>query len=176
MNYYYFAASLPTLALDGKPPFSRKGFAAQCRANLSPAHARAFAALTDDSIAAPHPFVKVWRELDAQIRNQVAALRAARRKVEAGPFLRPDVPFSADTAKAVSDAFALPNPLQRERAIDRFRWDQIERIQGFDMFSINAILGYAVKLQLVDRWASLSDERGRTRASDLIEQRSRADH
>ncbi len=176
MNYYYFAASLPSLALDGTLPLSYADFTASCAAHLSPAHAQAVDALTDESVDSPHPFVKAWRVIDTQIRNDIARLRATRRNADASAFVRADTPFNAEAEKAVTSAFAEQDPLKRERSLDGFRWAQIERLAGFDMFSINAILAYAVKLRLVERWASLSEDRGRARATDLIEQQSKGDH
>ncbi|MDA1044328.1 MAG: hypothetical protein O3C57_03790, partial [Verrucomicrobia bacterium] len=114
MNYYYFAASLPSLDLDGALPLSSSNFASLCREHLSPAHAQAIDALSDESLVSAHPFVKAWRELDAQIRNPMATFRAARQNLDAAAFTRADIPFNAEASKAVTDAFELKNPMQRE--------------------------------------------------------------
>ena len=63
--------------------------------------------------------------------------------------------------------------VQREEALDRFRWQQLEVMAGFDMFSIQALLAYGLKLKLVERWAPLSEDRGRVKAMDVIHQQPR---
>jgi hypothetical protein len=166
MSYYYFAASLPSLKIDGALPMSVADFQDMCQAHLAPRHRCAMQALLSDETEATHPFVRAWRTLDAQIRNAVARYRATKRQ---------GIPFEGLAEKAVTDAFALTDPLQRELAIDRFRWDQLGSLAGFDMFSLESILAYGLRLKIVERWATLSEERGRTRAEDLIEQRSKSD-
>lgn len=174
MSYYYFAASLPSLQLDGELPFTFSNFKALCQAHLTPAHSAQLNALdASESDSAAHPFVRAWRETDAQIRNAVARHRAARKNLDPTHFVRNEVPHDGRTEKAVADAFALKNPLQREQALDRFRWQQLDERSGFDMFSLESILAYGLKLRIVERWATLNEEDGRVRAEDLIEQRSK---
>jgi hypothetical protein len=175
MSYYYFAASLPSLKIDGALPMSVADFQDMCQAHLAPRHRCAMQALLSDETEATHPFVRAWRTLDAQIRNAVARYRATKRRIEPATVVRQGIPFEGLAEKAVTDAFALTDPLQRELAIDRFRWDQLGSLAGFDMFSLESILAYGLRLKIVERWAALSEERGRTRAEDLIEQRSKSD-
>lgn len=173
MNYYYFASSLPALSLEGPLPFSFAEFRRQCRLHLRPSHFEAVCALTRTTQRSSHPFIAAWRELDTQIRNSVARFRAEKHKRDAGPYLRGNPPFSGAVHQAVDHAFSLANPLQREEALDRFRWQQLEAMAGFDMFSIHALLAYGLKLTLVERWAPLNADTGRVKAMDVIQQHPR---
>ena len=65
-------------------------------------------------------------------------------------------------AKVVADAFARATPLERERALDRFRWRVIEELQGYDPFAFSGIMAYALKLRIAARWGAMDEEQGRS--------------
>jgi hypothetical protein len=70
--------------------------------------------------------------------------------------------------KAVTDAFAKPNPLERELTLDRCRWQLADDLALRAAFGLSAVLAYAVKLQIAARWAGLKDEPGRQRVEELV--------
>jgi len=47
------------------------------------------------------------------------------------------------------------NYLEREMKIDRLRWNSIDRINRFEYFTIDIILGYFQKLLLLERWTGI---------------------
>jgi hypothetical protein len=51
-------------------------------------------------------------------------------------------------------------PLERERALDRVRWNLLDELAGFDPFDSATALAYALKLRITERWHAVSDERG----------------
>lgn len=176
MNYYYFAASLPTLSLDERPPFSSERFHDLCRSHLSGNDLQALDELTAagdvpadaDSPRPAHAYVTAWREHETQVRNAVARARGARHKRDATPFLRESAGFDLSIERAVADAFARPTPLAREQALDRFRWNRAEELAGYSPFSCAAILAYAIKFRLSERWAAMSAEQGRQVAETIV--------
>jgi len=176
MNYYYFAASLPTLSLDERPPFSSERFRALCGSHLSRNDLQALDELTADGGAAAgadsprpaHAYVAAWRNHETQVRNAVARARGARHKRDAAPFLREADGFDLSVERAVSDAFARPTPLAREQALDRFRWSRAGELAGYNPFGTAAILAYALQLRLSERWAAMSAEQGRQTAESIV--------
>ncbi len=173
MNYYYFAASLPSLTLDAPAPFSVDAFLAQCTTMLTPADdAIVRQALGREDGAARHPVVARWRGMDLQLRNAVAQARAARLKRDAAPFLRPGagVEDDAHVHRVAAEALARATPIEREHALDHFRWRQAEALAGFSPFTIEALVAYAIHLSLAQRWTGLSDPVGRERAETLTAQ------
>lgn len=162
MNYYYFAASLPTVALDAAPPLTLAQFLNRCREHLDPADLEAVRLLAEEADApAPHPFVQAWRDRETQLRNALVRARAARLRCEAAPYLRPVAAADASLDKAAADALSRPTPLERELELDRVRWNQAAQLAGFNPFSMDALLAYTIKLKLADRWATLSEQAGR---------------
>ena len=109
----------------------------------------------------PHPFVRAWRDKDTILRNAVAKARSRAAGTDAAQWLRPAQGDDAQIERLVEDAFQQPDPLRRERALDRARWAMVEELQGFDPMHVNVALAYAVKLALALRWAKLDAGRGR---------------
>ena len=58
---------------------------------------------------------------------------------------------------------------ERERKIDKFRWDWLEENTVFDYFNIEYIFAYLCKLQILERWVSLNAEEGERVFRELIE-------
>ena len=53
-----------------------------------------------------------------------------------------------------------PDIYERERRIDKLRWNWLEANTAFDLFSIENIFAYLCKLQILERWVSLNAEEG----------------
>ena len=173
MNYYYFAASLPLLTLDGAPPCSVDEFSALCREHLAGDDLAAAEALLGDG-PSDHPYVTAWRDLETQLRNALARTRAARLGVDPAPHVRPQQGVDSAVDKAVTDAYTRSSPIERERVLDQFRWAAAEAIAGFDAFALDTILAYSVKLRLAERWASLDENQGREQALKIVDQQPAA--
>ncbi|HOV13060.1 MAG TPA: DUF2764 family protein [Spirochaetota bacterium] len=60
--------------------------------------------------------------------------------------------------------------IEIEKTIEDARWDYLDSACEGDAFGLNNILSYAVKLQSVRRWLSLSKERGEELLNRLIDQ------
>lgn len=56
----------------------------------------------------------------------------------------------------------------RERKIDKFKWDWLEENTVFDYFNIEYIFAYLCKLQILERWVKLNAEEGEKVFRDLI--------
>lgn len=168
--YYYLAASLPTLTLDAAPSITMDEFRATCARFLTPADQAALdELLAGGAPDARHPFIRAWYHRDVQLRCAVAKQRAARHKRDATPFLRDYTGFDVSLEKAAADVFARGTPLDRERALDRVRWDLIEELAGPDAFSGQAILAYALRLKTAARWAAMDETKGRQTAESLLQ-------
>jgi len=175
VNYYFLAASLPTLSLDAPPPFSCQRFRALCAEHMSAKDLQ-----TLDSLAEPlttpseNSFVQEWRRREIHLRNAIARTRALRLQIEAAPYLREAPGYEAAIEHAVSEAYSRTSPLERELAIDRFRWRQLDELAGLNPFSLHALLAYALKLTLVERWASMTEKMGTARANEVVQSQPQA--
>ena len=57
---------------------------------------------------------------------------------------------------------------ERERKIDRFRWDWLEENTVFDYFNVEYLFSYLCKLQILERWVGLNAEEGQRVFRELI--------
>ena len=57
---------------------------------------------------------------------------------------------------------------ERERKIDKFRWDWLEENTVFDYFNVEYIFAYLCKLQILERWVQLNAEEGERVFRELI--------
>ncbi len=169
MSYYYFAATLPMLMPDQPPPFSVESFRTQCESHLTPGDLAALdAILAPQPMAFSHPFVRRWRRTDGQLRNALARTRSERMRRDATPYGRESEGHDPAVEEAVRQAYARSNPLQREKAIDRIRWQRIEALAGADPFASAAILAYGLQLTILERWTSMDKDAGSATVETLV--------
>ena len=167
MNLDFFIPTLPML-LEGQPArLSEKDFRESCAEQLSPELFGAVAAILDGT-PNPHPFVRAWRDRDAQVRNAIAAERARRRGLSPSETpSRETTGLDTAIAPAVAAAFALPDPLARERALDHLRWTLLDELEGVQPMAENVVLAYAAKLRISLRALAADADAGRSRFVEL---------
>ncbi len=172
MSYEYLVASFPTLAIDDPPPFDLAAFTEDCRRHLTEGDAEDLRCLLElDGAHASGPFAREWIHTEIQIRNQLARLRADRLNIQIDErkVLRDYAGYSAFAADAVEQAMSLEDPLQREKAIDLFRWRLADELALSDPFGLSAVLAFTVKLRIAQRWAGLTEAKGRENLDQLLD-------
>lgn len=175
MNYYYLAASLPALSWDSPPDLSIEAFKNLCRAHLADADWHGLADLDEGlETSSTHPFVREWRNAEIQLRNALVRQRAARHRRDPAPLCRPHSGYDPGVERIVAEAYAKPDPLQRERTLDRFRWQKADELAGLNGFAPRALLAYAVKLKLAERWTTMEDEDGLAIANAIVDRQPHA--
>lgn len=169
MSYYYIVASLPTLVLGEPPPYSGAELLRHV-ANVLEAEDLAELALVLEGREADgrSAFAREWVGTDAQIRNAIVRTRAAKLSLEARPYLREHPGYDVSIEKAVADAYAKPNPLERELSLDRLRWKHLEDRVAQEPFSLAAVLAFAIRLRIAARWAALEERAGRAKLDELL--------
>lgn len=130
-------------------------------------------------------FLREWSEADRNLRNITAALTArakglqiAEQMVGSGEIvqqllrssaadfgLKGEIDYIDSLIAALGEN---DNLLDKEHRIDLIRWSISESLSTFDYFNINFLLGYIVRLGLVDRWAKLDAERGKEMFQRLV--------
>ncbi len=169
MNYYYLIASLPNITIKDAPPLSFDDFMSLCSQHVSPSDLNAINQLLSmPAKKTRNKFINNWQDSEIQLRNSIAKNRATRLGLDAVPYLRTHEGLDSSIDKVVSDAFAKANPSERELAIDKFRWSKAEELGGFDPFTPQALLVYALKLLLAQRWSKMNKENGENNADNVI--------
>lgn len=113
-------------------------------------------------------FSKEWLNADTQLRCAIARARAEKTGADVSKYIKEYVGFSVLTQKTAEDALAERDPLKAEQILDRRRWSLLEEIEQPAPYGLRGVLAYAVKLQLLWRWANLDDEKANQIMEDLI--------
>ena len=170
MKHYYLVASLPTLVLGEPPAFGTEEMAAKCANVLSDSERQELALVLEGRESeSANPFLAAWMEIDTQLRNSIARVRASKLSVESRPYLHEHRDFNVGLEKAVTDAYTKPNPYEREMEIDRFRWETLDEMVLTRRFSFDDVLAWALKLRIAERWAKMTEEAGREHFEKLAE-------
>lgn len=168
MSAIYLLASLPMLAPGTPPPLTGAAFLEACREQLAASDADACAALLEGGDA-PHPAVRRWRAKEAVLRNAVARIRARARGQDAGRWLRPTPDCDVSLERIAEAAMQEPDPLQRERALERARWNAAEELAGCDPLAKARVFAYAVQLGIALRGQGRDAAAGRNVFENLTE-------
>ena len=121
-------------------------------------------------------FLKNWCELNMNIRNILTALSARREGIaydylivgenDVAKLLRTahnpthEIMELIDYYEPIREIDEISDLLDKEQRIDTFLWEWIEENTFFHYFDIEKIMGYLFKLQTIERWRVLDEEKG----------------
>ena len=172
-NYYYFVATLPWLNYGEKPPMSSGEFREQCLAMLSPEDAALIRYCRYDPVMAVETvkstgsnFIDNLMERERTLVLNLAYLRASKLRRPSPGDPPHDVPRAEMVAKA---AVEMTDPLEAEIYIDQCRWGSLDAMVGLDLFGVNNIFAFLLKLQLMERRQLFDAERGQAAYRELYD-------
>jgi len=122
-------------------------------------------------------FMRKYFEFDAQLRNILIALNKRKFELEHSDFLKVreesiigqlksssstefNLSHEIEYISLLSENFSKFDSVNIEKFLDQLRWDMIDTINVFSYFEVDMLLGYLVKLMLVERWIALDDSSG----------------
>jgi hypothetical protein len=79
--------------------------------------------------------------------------------------LRNEYDYMVDLLKIVD----VEDPVEKERKLDALKWMWLDEIEEKDIFSIEAVFVYLVKLEILERWSVLDVENGKRIFREIIE-------
>lgn len=185
-NYEYIIASLPVLQAGYRGPLDAEGLLEEIREQLSATDAASLQLVLDGwnanalgeefyarAAKSRSAFIREYFLYDRQLRNaKVAWLNKSLGRPE-GQDIMPapgaditDEDFE-DQARA-AEVLAGSDILERERGLDNLLWDRIDALTIMHVFDLDVILGFAAKLQIVNRWLKLDETTGRELFARLV--------
>ncbi len=130
-------------------------------------------------------FVSKWFEFNLNLNNLLIAILCRKHQLEASKsiigsneiatILRSsharDYGISGlfDQLELVLRIADEPNLLERERKLDALRWNWLEEQTFFNYFSIEKVLTFVLRTEMLHRWKLLSREQGEEVFRDLLE-------
>lgn len=164
-DYYYFAATLPSLLPGMAPPFPLEEFLEKASRFLNQSDFEVLASaslfipeagpdgLGDGSALLPAsrlPLLKAYYHWENCLRSELARLRAGRLRKPAEKYSLPGE-VDWDALRVAQAAFAAENPLEAEMLIEKERWALIERLALNRFFDMSFLAAYSLKLQALAR-------------------------
>ncbi len=102
-----------------------------------------------------------WINWERCLRDELVRLRAQALGVEGSRYLRP-ASYIAGAVEAARSAASAENPLAAEAVLDRARWAQLDELEVGHQFDLAQLIIYALRLELLDRRAQMTSDRGRS--------------
>ena len=185
-NYEYIVASLPVLASDYRGPLDTDEIIGEIRSQLSAKDEvlldtllKGFDADSLDgefyrkALASKDRFIAGYFSYDLDVRNcRVAYLNKALGRPEGQDImvLDEDEPREFEDIEKVNAVLQGSDILGRERGLDDILWERIDSLTLMEVFTLDQILGFVAKLQIVARWLRLDPQSGRELFRKLVEE------
>lgn len=143
----YFLSSLPMLRFKDHAPITWERFLAEAKGNISESDYRLLGCIERDEDGG-NAFLKDWKAMNAKLDFAINL----QRKRNLGRAENSGVVFGEfETDKAATAAMNAKNPLEAELFLMQFRYDYLENAKGYEPFSENAFLAYALQLRILLR-------------------------
>ena len=139
----------------------------------------------DYGLEVKNSLISGWFELNLNIGNVLTAIYARKYGIEVSQF----IVGNNNIAKLIKEHttlrdFGLSHELEyydtllriaedsdiydRERKLDKLRWDWLDEHTVFDYFNIDYLFAYLCKLQILERWVNLNAEEGERVFREMI--------
>lgn len=113
--------------------------------------------------------VKRWVAFDTMLRNELVKIRASHKHIEPSGYLRRDeysgqaIPHIAHTASRNTSI------LERERFLDKERWNVLSELETGHYFDADFLIIYAYKLKILERWERIRQAEGEALLERVLE-------
>ena len=162
-SYYYLIASLPELRADGDMPITYDEFLRLCQSNVSDQTYEILENLTLDS--AEGPLVSEWATFYGMLKKELGY----QRSMHLGTSYSSAYDKDGFISQVVSSALTAKNPLEAERVLLEYEFENLDTLVGLHMFDDYVLFGYAIKLRLLERLSCFEQTKGKAEFDSLFE-------
>ncbi|MBQ6621886.1 MAG: DUF2764 family protein [Mogibacterium sp.] len=162
-SYYYLMASLPELKADGELPLTYEEFLTCCESNVSDSE---FQMLKDLKLSSTQgPLVREWSDFYGALSNELNY----QRSMNLGKSYSSSYEKDGAVAQVVASALSAKNPLEAERMLLQYEFENLDLLTGAHMFDAYSVFGYAIKLKLLERLSCFEKEKGKAEFDSLFD-------
>jgi len=162
-SYHYLVASLPELRADGDMPLTYEEFLNLCQSNVSDETYERLANLTLNSTEGP--LVKEWSDFYGMLTKELNY----QRSMNLGKSYSSAYDKDGIIAQVASSALAAKNPLEAERILLEYEFENLDSLVGLHMFDDHVLYGYALKLKLLERLTTFEQDKGKAEFQTLFD-------
>lgn len=163
-SYYYLIASLPELRADGDMPITYREFLSSCQSNVSEAKYQLLENLSLSSTEGP--LVSEWSRFYGMLTKELNY----QRSMNLGRSYSSAYDKDGQISQAVAAALSAKNPLEAEKMLLEYEFENLDSLIGLHMFDDYVLFGYAIKLKLLERLNSFDHARGREEFNTLFDE------
>ncbi|MBQ6389725.1 MAG: DUF2764 family protein [Mogibacterium sp.] len=162
-SYYYLIASLPELRADGDMPITYSEFLNCCQSNVSESDYELLKDLTLNSTEGP--LVREWSEFYGMLNKELNY----QRSMNLGKSYSSAYDKDGFIAQVVAAALSAKNPLEAEKVLLDYEFENLDSLVGLHMFDDYVLFGYAIKLKLLERLTSFEQTKGKAEFKSLFD-------
>ncbi len=169
-KYYYLISQLPLLQFGEKTFLTRDSFLEEARKWLSEKEVKEIEKADLDNLEArpETSFLREYKQFELTLRREMASYREKLSEQDLAQISkekRVEHQENLLLTKEILDG----NPLEVERKLFLYRWQQIDELAvGFN-FSYQAVLAYFLKLQILEKMLEFNKEDGIKEFDSLAE-------
>ena len=162
-SYYNLIASLPDLRADGDVPITYEEFLKYCETNVSDEVYERLEKLTLSSTEGP--LVEEWARVYGMIQKEMNY----QRSMNLGKSYPSVYEKDSGVSQVVASALSAKNPLEAERLLLDYEFDNLDLLVGPHVFDDHVLFGYAIKLKLLERLNSFEQTKGKAEFDALFD-------
>ena len=162
-SYYYLIASLPELKADGDMPITYSEFLKCCQSNVSD---RDFEILENLTLSSTEgPLVEEWARFYKMLTKELSY----QRSMNLGRSYSSAYDKDGFISQVVASALSAKNPLEAERILLEYEFENLDSLVGLHMFDDYVLFGYAIKLKLLERQSCFEQTKGKAEFKSLFD-------
>ncbi len=101
-----------------------------------------------------------WYSWETNLRNAVVHNADTPDGHECEKNVRQEKDAFSEILKGVQDAFAAADPMKREKALDRMRWDKVDGLESGHQFDFDKLCLYKIKIMILEKWMGREKRKG----------------
>ena len=162
-SYYYLIASLPELKADGNMPMTYSEFLDCCQSIVSEQKYQLLKDLTLSSTEGP--LVDEWAKFYGMLTKELSY----QRSLNLGRTYSSSYDKDGFISQVVASALSAQNPLEAEKILLEYEFDNLDSLVGLHMFDDYVLFGYAIKLKLLERLNCFEQKKGKAEFNSLFD-------
>ncbi|WP_133249973.1 hypothetical protein [Marinifilum breve] len=160
----YLLSSLPSLSFDQHPPITMEEFLSDAKAQLGSGRFQKLESLDFKEVDTFNKDLKGFDKIMLQYRDDLKEIRKAKAENRTPGLM------------ILSNDLVSKNPLECEKSIMKWQWDELSSLEAGENFTFTEILIYKLKLQILSRLESFQVEKGRQVLESVVNPKMKEDN
>ena len=169
-SYPYLISSLPMLHFGAKPHFSLQSFIETCRDQIPDKDLDIVSRCLGETLLEENigqQTLRKWVIFEVGLRNELVKIRSSRKKIAPEKYLRSGGSQEPALYHIAMNSHRILSLVESEKFLDQERWRRLEELALGHYFDLDALIIYALKLQILWRWEK-ADRTDKTKILDGV--------